>query len=208
MGFFSRSKKDPSTNGQNPEQPGKKAEILPPFRATPEALSQVLEMKTDEVEAQLKSVEGRKDLFDKLMEHEDKIKQVHDFKPEDLRRQLEVTGEAVGAKERFMADAQSPEKKGLFRRAWEKVKAFPRKHPIVTALLVITALAGATAAGFYLTGNWELLMSKAAGLRKVLQALKAPEELIPPMPNTPPLPGGGVFEIPGGTPTPGLDIPT
>lgn len=138
MGFFTRAKGRPSEK-RSPEQ-------LPPFRATPEVLSQYLELKTDEVIAQMQSVEGRKALFDKLMEHEKDLRKVHAFNPEELRRQLEVAGEAVAAKEKFMKDVKSPEKKGLFRRAWENIKGFPRKHPVITVLLIAALAAGGYAA--------------------------------------------------------------
>jgi len=39
------------------------------------------------------------------------------------------------------------------------VKAFPSKHPFVKATLATPTLVGGIAAGFYLTGNMEMLMS-------------------------------------------------
>ncbi|MFA6038960.1 MAG: hypothetical protein WCV62_03480 [Candidatus Peribacteraceae bacterium] len=208
MGSSARTKRDPA-NDNRPEKAGIETPEVRPFQAQPEVLSQYLEnVKADEVEAMMKSVEGREKLVDMLGTHAEDLQEAHGIDLKELREQIDLAGETLEQKERFLQDVQSPEKKGLFRRAWEKVKGFPRKHPVVTALLAVAAIAGATAAGFYLTGNWELLLSKIAGLGKALKAMGASGELIPPTPNTPPLPGGGVFEIPGGSPTPGLDIPT
>ncbi len=207
MWFFSRTKRDSAADSGRPEVTAGKPEALPPFKATPEALSQYLSLKTDEVLTQLKSVDGRSALYAKLMEHEAELQKIHAFNPAELERQLEVTGEALVAKEKFLKDVQSPEKQGMFRRAWEKVKHFPRKHPVVTALLLAALLAGGVAGGFYLTGNWELLLS-STGVNKLIQSWRATGQLVPPTPGTPPLPGGGVFDIPGGAAPPDLGIPT
>jgi len=176
-----------------------------PFRATPETISQYLKLKTDEVIAQMKSVNGRQALFDKLMKHREALQKIHAFDPAELRRQLEVAGEAVVAKERYMKDMKSPEKKGLMQRAWEKVKAFPRRHPIVTALLIIAAAAG----GMYLLWNYmgsvipvPNPMEGAAGVAKegippVGPAFRPPPvDIVPPNLTTPPYPN----PVPGAVP--------
>lgn len=174
-----------------------------PFRANPEVVAQYLEAKPDEIMAQMKSVDGRKQIFEKLMEHEKNLRKDHtDFNPEDLRKQLDLAGDMLSAKERFTKDINSPEKKGMLRRAWEKVKSFPRKHPVITTLLVLALAAGAIAGGFYLAGSWEALMA-STGLNKIFTGIKAGKELIPAIPGTPSLPGGGTFEIPV---TPGPDV--
>jgi len=133
------------------------AETPRTFRATPEVISQFLKLKVDEVVAQMTSVGGREKLFAKLMEHEESLRKIHDFNPQELRRQLEVAGEAVAAKEKFMKDVTSPEKKSLFRRAWDRVKGFPKSHPVITAILVLAVLAGTGAAIAYYAGSLELL---------------------------------------------------
>jgi len=186
------------------DDPSQYKESMSPFIPTPERLSQYLELKGDEVAVQLKSVEGRQRLFDKLMEHEEELQKIHAFDPAELRRQLDVAGETIVAKEAYMKDVSSPEKKGMFRRMWEKVKSFPRKHPIVTALLILAAAAG----GMYLI--WQYMpvpvpnpMEGAAGAASELApstggAFEAiPEGGIPSL-NTGPPP----YVSPGGAPPP------
>lgn len=173
------------------------------FIPTPERVSQYLEMNTDEVMALMTTVDGRQRLFDNLLEHEEDLRTLDPtFHPEVLREQIDLAGETLQQKERFLKDVQSPEKKGLFRRAWEGVKGFAKKHPIVTAVLATALAAGGVAAGFYFTGNWELLMT-SVGLDKIFGAAETAGELAPVTPVTPPLPGGGVLDIPPPMPSPG-----
>lgn len=190
------------------EQPGLQGgQERPKFLATPERVSQYLELKTEEVAAQMQSVEGRQKLFDELMKHQTDIEEDHeDFHPERLREQLDAAGETIGAYDRYLKEVQAPEKKGMFSRAWEYVRGFPKNHPIVTALLAAAAVAGSIAAGFYFTGNWEMLMT-STGLSKILGGAEAAGELVPPTPITPELPGGGVFEIPPPTSPPDIGGP-
>lgn len=151
-----------ATDIRNIEVPRKDGspEAAREFIPTPERVSQYLELKSDEVATQMKSVEGRKALYDQLIVHEKQLKKDHkNFDAVALRSTMDDIGESLAANERYMKDIRSPEKKGLFTRAWESVKAFPRKHPVVTALLATAALVGGVAAGFYLTGNMELLLS-------------------------------------------------
>lgn len=189
------------------ENPKGTVEQIKPFVATPERVSQYLELKTEEVTAQMKSVEGRQQLFDDLMEHEDDIRQSHsDFHPELLRGQLDAAGEALAAQELYLEEVQSPEQKGFFSRAWDSVKGFAKRHPVVTGLLATAVVAGSVAAGFYFTGNWELLMA-STGLNKVLGAADAAGSLTPATAPTGALPGGGLFEIPSPVSPPDLGSP-
>jgi len=177
-----------------PEQPR-------PFLATPQRVSEYLELKTDEVTAQMRSVEGRQALFNQMMEHEADIREDHaDFHPETLQTQLELAGETLAASQVYMETVKSPEKKGLLSRAWDTVKAFPHNYPTTTALLAAAAVAGSIAAGFYFAGNWEMLMT-GLGLSKITGAAEAASELAPVMAPTEALPMGGIYDIaPGALP--------
>jgi hypothetical protein len=195
----------------NPEIAGRQGGIEQPkpFVATPERVSQYLELKTEEVTAQMKSVEGRQALFDQLLEHEDVIRQEHaDFHPEALRTQLDTAGETLLAHEHYLESVNAPEKKSMMRRAWDTVKAFPYNHPVVTTLLVAAAATGAIAGGLYLAGYWETAMA-SVGLSKIMGTAEAVGELAPITPEVAPLPGGGVYDIPAPLPAPGEfpDIP-
>lgn len=182
-------------------------EAVREFIPTPERVSQYLELKTEEVSTQMKSVDGRKDLYAKLLEHEEDLKKDHpQFDALAMKSRLDEMGETLSANDRYMKDIRSPEKQGLFRRAWETVKAFPRKHPIVTALLATAAVAGAVATGFYLAGSWELFMT-STGLSKIFGVAEAAEELAPLIPDTGPLPGAGTFDIPPPTSPPDIGMP-
>lgn len=161
-----------------------------------------------EVQAQLKSVEGRRALHKQLMEHEDDLKTTYPtFDGSELQTHLDLVGSTLEEKERFLMQAESGEKKGLLRRAFDRVKNFAVHHPVVTTLGVAALAAGGVAAGFYLAGEWELLMT-STGLARVFGGARAATELIPPTPPTPPLPGGGVFEVPTPAIPPDLGIQT
>lgn len=189
------------------ETPKGTAEQVKPFVPTPERISQFLELETEQVAAQMQSVEGRRQLFDDLMEHEEDIRETHsDFHPELLREQLNDTGEALAAKSLYMEEVKSPENKGFFSRAWDSVKGFAKRHPVVTGLLATAVVAGSVAAGFYFTGNWELLMT-STGLNKVIGAADAAGKLAPATAPTGALPGGGLFEIPSPVSPPDLGSP-
>lgn len=182
-------------------------ETLPePFIPTPEKVSGYVDLRSDEVEAQMKSVEGRQGLYAQLMERQEDIRRDHaDFAPEGLQGQLDDTAEALAAHETYLAEMNAPEKKGMFSRAWDSIKSFPRKHPVVTTLLAAAAVAGGIAAGFYMAGEWELLMT-SLGLDKIAGLAGAAGELAPVTPEVPPLPGGGIYDVPPPMPTPG-DFP-
>lgn len=142
-------------------------------------------MELDKVRTSLQSVNGRKDLIQKL----------------------ELNGNAEAVLEGIDLNVEQLQKKESFftkmlklpGRTAESTLNLMKKHPVVSTLVILALAAGAVAAGFYLAGEWELLLSKV-GLDKILGGAEAARELIPPTPATPPLPGGGMFEIPGGTP--------
>jgi len=131
-------------------------EVAPQFFPTPERVSQFLEMETEKVAVGLQSVEGRNQLFQALLEHEEHLRELDpSFNPEKLRTQLDLVGEVLREKGEYMKDITSPEKKGLFRRTWERVKGFAKSHPIVMALLVAAGLVAAVAGAYYLAANIE-----------------------------------------------------
>ena len=141
-------------------EPFEGADVRKEFIPTPEKISQYLELETDQVRTMMGSVEGRKDLYKQLLVHEELLSEDHDnFDSLALQTQLEDAGEALSANERYLKEVQSPEQKSAMKRAWEAVKKFPRNHPVVTALLAASVVAGGVAGGFYLTGNLEYLLS-------------------------------------------------
>ncbi|MDD5041319.1 MAG: hypothetical protein PHX87_03545 [Candidatus Peribacteraceae bacterium] len=175
---------------------GSRVEILPKFIPTPERLSQYLEMNIQEVALSLQSVDGRRLLFNKLMEHEQDLRNIDPaFNPDFLNEQLELAGEVLRQKDRFLKDVKSPEKKGLFARAWEKMKSFGKGHPFVSAILLLALIAGGTALALYATGNLELAATKL-GLGKVFGAADAAGEMMPPVPGSPLPPGAGELAVP------------
>jgi len=136
-------------------------EVPKPFVPTPERLSQYLEVNVHEVMAQLESVEGREKLYDDLLIHQDDLKTLDpDFHPALLKEQLDLVAETLTQKKRFLEDVRSPEKKGMFRKAWDSVKGFAKKHPVVTTVLVLAAVAASVAGAAYMVGGLEALMAK------------------------------------------------
>ncbi len=130
------------------------------FIPTPERVSQYLELKAEEVKAQMRSAEGRKALYDQLLVHEEDLREDHpNFNADVLQTQLETAGEMLAANDRYLQEIQSPQERTMFQRAWETLKGFPRNHPVVTALLAAAALAGGIAAGLYAAGNMEMVLS-------------------------------------------------
>lgn len=175
---------------------GGRRETVPKFIPTPERLSQYLEMNIKEVASALQSVEGRQMIYQKLMEHQQDLLKIDPlFNPDLLREQLELAGEVLHQKERYLQDVQSPEKKGLFKRAWEKMKGFGKRHPFVTVLLLLALIAGATSLGLYLSGNLEFVASKV-GLGKIFGAADAAGDMMVPVPPTPIVPGAGELAVP------------
>ncbi|MDD4287342.1 MAG: hypothetical protein PHN33_03255 [Candidatus Peribacteraceae bacterium] len=183
-------------------------EVASKFVPTPERLSQYLEMNIQEVASALQSVEGRQMIYQKLMEHQQDLLKIDPlFNPALLREQLELAGEVLHQKERYLQDVQSPEKKGLFKRAWEKMKSFGGRHPFVTAILILALIAGGAALTLYATGNLELVATRL-GLGKMFGAADAAGEMMPPVPVTPLPPGAGELGIPPpANPIPGAGKP-
>lgn len=134
----------------------------PSFLATPEKVSDVTELQTEEVMTELKSVEGRQRLFDQIMAKEALVRQVHpDFDPEELRTQLDSAGEALAAQEKYLEDMKSPEKKGLFSRAWETIKKYKKTAIIASIVALVLLVAGGmymgwipTSLGWVGSGGW------------------------------------------------------
>jgi len=197
---------DPSAGSSGDET---RIEAPKSFVPTPERLSQYLEMNVAEVDAALRSVEGRENLYNRIVEHEEALREIYpNFNADGLREELELIGEVLRQKQEYMKEVASPEKKGLFRRAWDRVRGFTKRHPVVTTLLVVAGLAAAVAGGFYLTGNWELLMA-STGLSKIFGSAKAAGELMTPTPPTPMVPGAGELTVPPpAAPIPGAEFPT
>lgn len=175
-----------------------------PFIPTPERVSQYLELKAEEVSAQMKSVNGRQELFAKLMEHEADLRRDHaDFNPESLRMQMDATGEALQAESTYLKDVKSPEKKGLFKRAWESIKGFPRKHPIVTTVLAAALVAGGLYYAWGYLGSIINIPNVAEGAGAVANEIIAPTggafEAVPQsgiaLPSTIPAPSGLAPEL-------------
>jgi hypothetical protein len=160
--------------------PGVEQQSRSPWQK-PELLGQYLEMDHEEVLELLMTTEGRESLYDKLIEHQDLLEeQFPDLDIVQIRSDLEALGrdlelkkDVLGEKERFLGDVSSPEKKGMFRKAWESVRGFAKKHKIVVALLAMAA----AAAGGYLAWNYLGVlipipnpMEGAAGVADVLVA--------------------------------------
>lgn len=121
------------------------SEMQESFIPTPEKISPLMgpDFKIEELHGEFKSVEGRNRIFQQIMQNEEQLRLVDPkFNPENLRMQLEAVGEALSAEERFFQQQNVPEKKTLFKRAMETVTGFPRNHPVLTAVLLISILAG------------------------------------------------------------------
>jgi hypothetical protein len=138
-------------------------ELLREFIPTPERVSQYLEMNIEEVMVQMKSVEGREELYTNLLEHQQDLQQLYpDFRPERLKQHIDLAGETLAQKERFLRDIESPEKKGMFRRAWDSVRGFAKKHPVVATALVAALIAGGVGGALYLSGTLQLAQAGVA----------------------------------------------
>lgn len=153
----------------------------------PELLGQYLEMDHKQVVELLMTTEGRDALYNQLLEKQDLLEeQFPDLDVAKIRsdldslgRELELQMEILREKERFLKDVSAPEKQGIFRRSWESVKSFTKKHPIVVALLGLAAVTGGVAATAYFAGGVEALLAKvglshlygAAGAAEATEAL-------------------------------------
>ncbi len=171
-------------------------EVAPKFLPTPEALSPYLNRNVEEVTQKLQTVEGREEIYQQLLVKAEELKKLDpSLDPQVLKDQLDLTGATLAEKQKFLQTANAPENKTMFQKAWGAIRSFPANHPFITTGLVLAAVAGSIAAGFYFAGEWELLMSYV-GLDKVMAAAEAAKELAPVTPATPPLPGGGAYSIP------------
>lgn len=171
-------------------------------------LSILLGIKEQEVQSQMDTLQGIKNLQEHLKGQESEIKELDpSFNSAELEEGLKLAIEVIEAKDVLAKDMKSPEKAGVMRRALDKLTSFPKKHPIVTTLLVAALAAGGMAGGLYLAGNWELFLTNV-GLGKILGSAEGAGEMIPPTLYTPPHPGGGMLDMPppssSPTPQPGL----
>ena len=86
-------------------------------------------------------------------------------------------------------------KPGILKR----VGSYFWKHKVLSALLMVAALAGGTAAGYYLTGKWSLLMSGVGAARTAAaSAVADPLQLLEAVSD--PMIGTAMEAMPGGTP--------
>jgi len=106
----------------------------------------------------------RRQIFERLQ------KKREDFFPgvaaEQLEKDLDVLSEYLDtlafmqrAHKSYKQDTQSPEKAGMFQRAFESVKGFAKRHPVVTTLLAAAAAVGV--AGYY---YWPQIIALAQGV--------------------------------------------
>ena len=152
-------------------------EVVKKFVPTPERVSQFLERDSKKVTQELASVEGRKAILKELQSHEKDLKKIYPtFDSKELEYQLDLVGDTLAQKEKFLKEVQSPEKQGFFKRAWNRVKGFAKKHPIVTTVLVLAAAAATVAGAAYLAGGFEALLAKL-GLSKLTAATQAADPL-------------------------------
>jgi hypothetical protein len=112
-------------------------DVLPTIELSPERVAKALDLEHDEVLEQLHSVEGRKQLLTDLQRDPELLASA--INPDSLRmfeQDMEMTEEDLRAEQRFLEAQKDPEKKGMFRRAWDTVTGFPRKHPVITVALL------------------------------------------------------------------------
>ena len=152
-------------------------ELPPKFVPTPEKVSGFLNQRTEEITAQLQSVDGRKKIYDGLVEHEADIKKLDpSFDSSDLKHQLDLVGGTLTQKKKFMEDVKSPEKEGFFKRSFNRVKNFAKNHPVASLLLVLALTAAGIGGAAYLAGGIEALLAKV-GMAHIAAAATAAEPL-------------------------------
>lgn len=102
----------------------------------------------------------RSEIFQRLMEKREDV--FPGVAAKQLKKDLDVLSEYLDtlafmqrAHKSYKQDTQSPEKAGMFQRAFESVKGFAKRHPVVTTLLAAAAVVGSAAAGYYLAANIE-----------------------------------------------------
>ena len=152
-------------------------ELPAKFVPTPEKVSGFLNQREDEIVVQLESVEGRKKIFDTLVEREADIKKLDpSFDSADLKHQLDLVGDTLTQKKKFMEDVKSPEKQGFLRRSFNRVKNFAKNHPVASLLLVLALAAAGIGGAAYLAGGIEALLAKV-GISHLAAASSAAEPL-------------------------------
>lgn len=143
----------------------KSQEAIPTIELSPERVAEVLDLEADEVRTQLSSLQGREKLLRDLTSDPERLRSVID--PESLRAfeaDMKMTEEDLHAQERFLQAQKDPEKKGMFRRAWDAITGFPRKHPIITvALLGVVLGVVASYMGWLPAINFSGLWGRAQG---------------------------------------------
>lgn len=143
----------------------KAQEAIPTIELSPERVAEVLDLEADEVRTQLNSVQGREKLLKDLTSDPERLRSVID--PESLRTfeaDMEMTKADLHAQERFLQAQKDPEKKGMFRRAWDTITGFPRKHPVITvALLGVVLGVVASYMGWLPAINFSGLWGRAQG---------------------------------------------
>ncbi len=112
-------------------------EAIPTIKLSPEKLGQALNLEADEVRTQLRSVDSRRQLLAELQKDPQKLASAIDADAlSTLERDMELVQQDLAAEHRFLEAQKQPEKKGLFRRAWDTLTGFPRRHPIITVALL------------------------------------------------------------------------
>lgn len=120
-----------------PETLARPPEVIPTIALSPEKVGKALNLEVDEVRVQLRSIDGRRRLFDELKNDPQKLAAVVDADSLNvLEQDMDLAQQDLAAEQRFLEAQQNPEKKGLFRRAWDTITGFPRRHPIITVALL------------------------------------------------------------------------
>lgn len=141
-------------------------ENIPAITLSLERVAEVLNLETSEVYTQLRSIDGRKKLLADLQKDPDRLASVID--PESLKvfqGDLDAMQHDLAAEQAFLEAQNDPAKKGMFRRAWDTVAGFPRKHPFITVTLLGVVL-GVVASymGWLPRINFSGLWGRAQGL--------------------------------------------
>ncbi len=112
-------------------------EQIPTIALSPERLGKALNLEADEVREQLRSAEGRSKLLEDLQKDPKILAAAVDGDSvQMIREDLALSERDLQAEQNFLAAQKDPEKKGMFRRAWDTVTGFPRKHPLITVTLL------------------------------------------------------------------------
>lgn len=144
----------------------------------------------ERLQSMTRSVDARRDLLD-------------DFKritgtngdAEKVMDELALFSAESKRGEHFLESVRTPEKKSLLKRGWNGITSFMKKHPFITAAVLLALVAAGVAAGFYYAGELELLKTML-GFNKIAGVAEAVGELAPVTPVTPAIPGGGFYSVP------------